>query len=100
MAGHVAEHLVDAEAVLVVDETGFLKKGDKSVEAQRQHTGTAGRIGNCQVGVFLAYASASGRALLDRELYLPRCGRRTGNCAGRPECLKVFPFGPSRNWRS
>jgi SRSO17 transposase len=52
----------------VVDETGFLKKGAKSAGVQRQYSGTAGRIENCQVGVFLAYASPRGRALVDREL--------------------------------
>ena len=72
LKGYVVEHLADADAVLVVDETGFLKKGDKSVGVQRQYSGTAGRIENCQVGVFLAYASARGRTLLDRELYLPQ----------------------------
>jgi SRSO17 transposase len=69
---YVVEHLGDAQAVLVVDETGFLKKGMKSVGVQRQYSGTAGRIENCQVGVFLAYASPKGRTFLDRELYLPR----------------------------
>jgi SRSO17 transposase len=59
--------------VLVVDEAGFCKKGAKSVGVARQYTGTAGRIENCQVGVFLAYASPAGHALVDRELYLPRC---------------------------
>ena len=66
------EHLADAEGVLAVDETGFLKKGNKSAGLQRHHSGTAGRIENCQVEVFLAYASAKGRTLLDRELYLPQ----------------------------
>ena len=66
------EHLADAAAVLVVDETGFLKKGDKSVGVHRQYSGTAGRIENCQIGAFLAYASAQGRTLLDREMYLPQ----------------------------
>ena len=69
---YVIGHLADADAVLVVDETGFLKKGDKSVGVQRQYSGTAGRIENSQIGVFLAYASARGRTLLDRELYLPQ----------------------------
>ena len=69
---YVVGHLGDADAVLVVDETGFLKKGGKSVGVQRQYSGTAGRIENSQVGVFLAYASAVGRTLLDRELYLPQ----------------------------
>ena len=58
--------------MLAVDETGFLKKGQMSAGVARQYTGTAGRIENCQVGVFLAYAAPDGsRALIDRELYLP-----------------------------
>jgi len=72
LLGYVAEHLGHPDGVLVVDETGFLKKGTKSVGVARQYSGTAGRIENCQVGVFLAYATAKGRALLDRELYLPK----------------------------
>jgi SRSO17 transposase len=58
--------------VLIVDETGFMKKGNKSAGVQRQYSGTAGRIENCQIGVFLALAGANGRALIDRELYLPK----------------------------
>jgi SRSO17 transposase len=69
---YVVERLGDPGGVLVVDETGFLKKGTKSAGVQRQYSGTAGRIENCQVGVFLAYASGRGRALVDRELYLPK----------------------------
>lgn len=72
LRSYVIEHLGDTEAVLVVDETGFLKKGAKSVGVQRQYSGTAGRIENCQVGVFLAYATAAGRTFIDRELYLPK----------------------------
>ena len=72
LRAYVVEHLGDPGAVLVVDETGFLKKGVKSVGVQRQYSGTAGRIENCQVGVFLAYAAPAGRAFLDRELYLPQ----------------------------
>jgi SRSO17 transposase len=64
-------YLADAEAVLVADDTGFLKKGRSSAGVQRQYSGTAGRIENCQIGVFLAYASPVGRALIDAELYLP-----------------------------
>jgi SRSO17 transposase len=63
--------LGDAAGVLVVDETGFVKKGEHSVGVARQYSGTAGRIENCQVGVFLAYASRFGQALIDRRLYLP-----------------------------
>jgi len=68
---YVIEHLGDPEAVLVIDETGFLKKGTKSVGVKRQYTGTAGKRENCQIGVFVAYASPRGRTFLDRELYLP-----------------------------
>ncbi len=69
----VVETIGDARCgVLVVDETGFLKKGVKSAGVARQYSGTAGRIENAQVGVFLAYASPRGRALIDRELYLPK----------------------------
>jgi SRSO17 transposase len=71
LRAYVVEHLGDPDAVLVIDETGFLKKGTKSVGVKRQYSGTAGRIENCQVDVFLAYASRHGRAFLDRELYLP-----------------------------
>jgi SRSO17 transposase len=69
---YLLAHLGDAHAVLVVDETGFLKKGQHSAGVARQYSGTAGRIENCQIGVFLAYASRHGQALLDRELYLPK----------------------------
>ena len=72
LRSYVRETLGDEAAVLVIDETGFLKKGSKSVGVQRQYSGTAGRIENCQVGVFLSYASAKGACLLDRELYLPK----------------------------
>jgi SRSO17 transposase len=72
LRAYVVEQLGEEHAVIVVDETGFLKKGRKSVGVQRQYSGTAGRIENCQIGVFLAYASAKGRTFLDRELYLPK----------------------------
>ena len=72
LRGYVCEKLGDAQAVVVIDETGFLKKGTKSVGVQRQYSGTAGRIENCQLGVFLSYASPRGQSLLDRELYLPK----------------------------
>lgn len=65
------EHLSDPEGVLIVDETGFLKKGEHSAGVQRQYSGTAGRIENCQIGVFLAYYGARGSAFLDRALYVP-----------------------------
>jgi SRSO17 transposase len=88
LRGYVVEALGDPDAVLVLDETGFLKKGRNSAGVARQYTGTAGRIENAQVGVFLAYFSRHGTAFLDRALYLPeewaddpeRCQR-----AGIPE---------------
>src|SRR5204862_1215993 len=72
LRGYVVEHLGDPGGVLIVDETGFRKKGTKSAGVQRQYSGTAGRVENCQLGVFCAYASSKGRALIDRELYLPK----------------------------
>jgi SRSO17 transposase len=69
---YVVGHLGSAGAVLVVDETGDVKKGSASAGVQRQYSGTAGRVENCQVAVFLSYASPAGHALIDRELYLPR----------------------------
>jgi SRSO17 transposase len=65
---YVVEHLGDPGAVLVVDETGDLNKGIQSVGVQRQYTGTAGRIENAQVAVYLVYASDAGHAMIDREL--------------------------------
>ncbi|WIX92454.1 IS701 family transposase [Amycolatopsis sp. DG1A-15b] len=65
-------HLGERDGVLIVDETGFLKKGTKSAGVQRQYSGTAGRIENCQLGVFCAYATSRGRTLIDRELYVPK----------------------------
>ena len=89
LRSYVVDHLADEETgVLIVDETGFLKKGEKSVGVARQYTGTAGDTVNCQVGVFLAYASEKGAAFVDRALYLPKAWtndaqRRTE--AGIPE---------------
>jgi SRSO17 transposase len=72
LRGYVMEHLGDPGAVLIVDETGDLKKGAATAGVQRQYSGTAGRVENCQVAVFLAYAAARGYAFIDRALYLPR----------------------------
>jgi len=72
LRAYVVEHLGDSEGVLIVDETGFLKKGEQSAGVQRQYSGTAGGIENCQMGVFLAYSASGGRTFLDRALYLPR----------------------------
>jgi SRSO17 transposase len=72
LVDYIAQELGDEDGILVVDETGFLKKGVHSAGVQRQYSGTAGRIENCQIGVFLSYASRHGRALMDRELYMSR----------------------------
>jgi SRSO17 transposase len=69
---YVMEHLGTPQGVVVIDETGFLKKGRHAAGGARQYSGTAGRVENCQIGVFLAYASARGQALLDRALYVPK----------------------------
>ena len=103
LQGYVMEHLGDPGGVLVVDETGFLKQGQKSVGVKRQYSGTAGKVENCQIGVFLAYGRRRGAAFLDRELYLPQEWaadgvRRTG-CGGRkPVCRKGWPSAPKHNW--
>lgn len=69
---YVVEQVGDDQAVLVVDETGYLKKGRHSAGVARQYSGTAGRVENCQVGVLLGYASRDGHTFLDRELYIPK----------------------------
>lgn len=87
----VRDYVVDqlgAEGVLIVDDTGFLKKGTRSAGVQRQYSGTAGRTENCQIGTFVAYASVRGHALIDRELYLPEswtCDRDRCRAAGIPD---------------
>jgi SRSO17 transposase len=72
LRAYLVEHLGDPAAVLVVDETGDLKKGAGTVGVQRQYTGTAGKVDNAQVAVYLAYATAEGHGVIDRELYLPQ----------------------------
>ena len=72
LRGYVLEHFADPAAVMVVDETGDLKKGTATAGVQRQYTGTAGRTENAQVAVYLAYAAPAGSAFIDRALYLPR----------------------------
>ena len=112
---YVVAHLGDPEAVLVVDETGFLKKGNQSAGVSRQYSGTAGRVENCQIGVFLAYASRLGQTLLDRALYLPASwtqdaarGQRAGiapqvGFATKPELAqamleRAFASGVPASW--
>jgi SRSO17 transposase len=69
---YVSDYLAESDAVGVIDETGFLKKGRQSAGVARQYSGTAGKIENCQIGVFLAYATLHGHTLIDRELYVPK----------------------------
>jgi SRSO17 transposase len=93
LRAYVGEHLGDPGGVLVLDETDFIKKGRKSAGVQRQYSGTAGRIENCQIGVFLAYSSRYGRTLIDRALYLPESwasdrARRTE--AGIPDAVRFL----------
>lgn len=85
LRGYVLDHLTAPGGVVVADETGFLKKGTKSAGVQRQYSGTAGRVENCQLGVFLTYVSPRGRALIDRELYLPE----QSWCADRDRCREA-----------
>jgi SRSO17 transposase len=88
LRAYLVEHLGEPQAVLVLDETGFLKKGQCSAGVARQYSGTAGRIENCQIGVFLAYASSQGHALLDCALYVPQAwtnDRERCERAGLPE---------------
>jgi SRSO17 transposase len=88
--GYVTEHLGDPSAVLVIDETGDLKKGTATVGVQRQYTGTAGKVDNAQVAVYLTYASRYGHAVVDRELYVPKqwiADPQRRQAAGVPELL-------------
>jgi SRSO17 transposase len=88
---YAVERLGAEDAVLVVDETGFLKKGKHSAGVARQYSGTAGRVENCQVGVFLAYAGRKGQALIDRRLYLPEAW---ADDAGRRHAAKIPELVP------
>jgi SRSO17 transposase len=92
LRSYVTEQLSDPDAVLVVDETGDLKKGLCTAGVRRQYTGTAGRIENAQVAVYLTYAAGAGHALIDRELYLPRSAAR------RPGSPATWGSRPSRSW--
>jgi SRSO17 transposase len=89
---YVIEALGDADGVLVVDETGFVKKGRHSVGVARQYSGTAGRIENCQIGVFLAYASRFGQALIDRRLYLPKDWAEDAVARAKTQVPEAIPF--------
>jgi SRSO17 transposase len=84
LRAYLVEHLGDPDGVLVVDETGDLKKGTQTVGVQRQYTGTAGRVENAQVAVLLVSASLAGHGVIDRELYVPGAGPVTPTASGRP----------------
>jgi SRSO17 transposase len=98
LRGYVVEHLGDPGVVLMVDETGFLKKGTTSVGVQRQYSGTAGQVDNSQLGVFLAYASRKERAFIGRELYLPRRWTDDSARCRPPAFLRRSGSRPSRSW--
>jgi len=91
LQSYIVEHLGDSRAIGVLDETGFLKQGNKSVGVGRQYSGTAGRVENCQIGVFFGYATAKGFAFLDREIYLQKkwvSDQKRREAAGVPESVK------------
>ena len=94
LQGYVGQRLNQPEGVYVLDDTGFAKQGQKSVGVARQYSGTLGKVGNCQVGVFLAYVSAQGHALVDKALYLPKgwtADRQRCRAAGVPEEIGYQP---------
>jgi SRSO17 transposase len=93
---YVVEHLGDPGAVLVADETGDVKKGSCTAGVQRQYSGTAGRIENCQVAVYLTYAAAAGHALIDRELYAGQSPQIAAEFKLRVESLRERDF--ERSW--
>jgi len=95
LQAYVREHCADPEGVLIIDETGFLKKGEGSVGVQRQYSGTAGRIENCQIGVFLACYAARGHTFLDRALYLPEEWAEDKSADARRVCRRRFALPPS-----
>lgn len=100
LRNYVLENLGSDGSMLIVDETGFLKKGEYSVGVKRQYSGTAGRIENCQVGVFLADASEQETAFIDREVFLPEewaQDKERREAAGVPENRNS---GASHTWHS
>ena len=94
---YVVQHLAGQDGVLIVDETRFKRKGTKSAGVGRQYSGTAGRIENCQIGVFLAYRCSKGHALIDRELYFPKawCENPTRCREARISDTKPFATKPA-----
>jgi len=96
---YVREMIARFGGMLVIDETGFLKKGKKSVGVQRQYSGTAGRIENCQIGVFLTYESQGEHTLVDREWYLRKAvGRKIQSDVEQRMSQKRSVLPPNQNW--
>lgn len=93
----MVEHLGDSHAVLVLDESGFVNNGTRSAGVARQETGTAGRIENARVGVFLAYGTVAGLALIDRELYLPKVWTDDRVRCAAARISDAVRFGPSHS---
>ena len=98
LRGNVVDHLGDRVAVLVADETGDLKQGTRTVGVHRKYTGTAGRIENCQVAVFLAYATSRGHGLINRALYLPRSWVDDPDRCAAAGVLDDSDSPPNRSW--
>jgi SRSO17 transposase len=92
LRAYLVKPISDPQAVLVLDETGFLKKGQQSAGVARQDSGTAGRVEHCHIGVFLAYASRHGHALLDCALYLPKAWTNDGERCERAGVPEKYPF--------
>jgi SRSO17 transposase len=97
LRGYVVERLGPG-GVLIVDETGFIKKGSRSAGVGRQYTGTTGKIDNCQIGVFLAYATVTGRALIDRDLYLPKSWTDDRDRPAPPASATRSASPPNPSW--
>lgn len=97
---YVVEQVGDPDGVLIVDETGFVKKGTHSVGVQRQYSGTAGRIENSQIGVFLCYAGAGGSAFIDRELYIRVSGRMIVHAARLQALHRRWNLRPNPSWHA
>ena len=96
---YVIEHLADDDAVLVIDETGFLKQGKASCGVARQYTGSAGKITNCQIGVFATYVSRHGHAFIDRALYLPNQWTDDPDRLEPHTCLPTQALRPNQSLR-
>lgn len=106
MRDYALETLADDDAVFVIDGTGFLKQGKASCGVARQYTGSAGKISNCQIGVFACYVTPRGHAFIDRELYLPKSwtdykGAWPARMSHRrSSTARLAALRPSQRWRA